>query len=148
MARWVNLAIVFWSLIALGCAGTPQSLVEPQWTSLESLWSTPNEYGGEYVVVIGKLNFGELPYFQSPVTVRNVKPVIYIRFDGVDANYETDSFRECVEGNAVRVYGRFLYWDEYVSMLDDVYRVEAIKRRTPTPDDLECFVSGTNRPLS
>jgi len=141
---------VLWSMLILGCAVTPQSAIEPQWASLDDLWTTPNEFDGEYVVVTGSLKFGELPYFESVVTVNNVKPVIYVRFDNADVGtaFRTESFQECVGEKVVRVYGRFRNWDEYESLLDGVYRVEAIKRRTPSPEDTECFVSPGGGPPS
>jgi len=141
---------VLWSLLVLGCADTPQPAIEPQWASLDDLWTTPNEFDGEYVVVTGSLKFGELPYFESVVTVHNVKPVIYVRFDNADVEtaFRIESFQACVGEKVVRVYGRFRTWDEYESLLDGVYRVEAIKRRTPSAEDTECFVSSAGGPPS
>ena len=142
--------LVFWILVVLGCADAPRTAVEPQWTTLETLWKTPNDFDGDYVIVTGTLEFGELPYFESIVTTNDVRPVIYIRLDDQHegTTFSNEFFYDCVNQKAVRVYGRFRSWNEYESLLENVYRVEAIKNRAPGPQDTVCFVSPAGNPLS
>ena len=127
-------------LTAFGCAETPPLLDGPIYTSLSDLWTAPDEYDGEYVVVTGTLHERDFLFIEDVVTTNNIKPVIYIRPDyrGMDTTASGVPSTGC-ENEMVRVYGRFRKWSQYESMLDGVYRIVRMHKRAPGPLDFICW---------
>jgi len=127
-------------LTAFGCAETPPLPDGPIDVSLEDLWTSPNEYEGEYVVVTGQLRGRDYLFFESVVTTNNIKPVIYVRPDFRNAdNRDASAATADCENQLVRAYGHFRKWSQYESLISGVYLIVKIKHRAPGPNDITCW---------
>jgi hypothetical protein len=148
----IELAMVGALLVACGCAQTPTLPDEPRWVGLDDLIRAPDQYDGEYVIVIGQLqsgtySSGQYLFFESAVATNNTKHVIYIRpnYQGLIAPDSGVPDTGC-ENEGVRVYGRFRKWNQYEAMIDNVYRIVRFDRRAPGPLDYTCWSNANADP--
>ena len=130
----IELAMVGALLVPYGCVHIPPTPDEPRWAALEDLIGAPDQYEGEWVIVIGQLKSGtysggQFLFFESVVTRNNIIPVIYIRpnFQGLTVPDSGVPETGC-ENEGVRVHGRFRMRGEDEAMITDVYRIVKIRQ--------------------
>lgn len=140
MKSLASLGLAVLMLLASGCAVSPQPPDEPMYISSWDLWTEPDRYDGEYVAVTGQLRERNYLFFEDAVTTNNIRPVIYIRPDYRDMDAPASSVPSTgCEDEMVRVFGRFQKGNQYESMLDGVYRIVYMYKRTVSPLDFICW---------